>query len=211
VTDDLIDRLANDLRPARRGAVTIPIVAAIVVGIALAGLGLAWIGMRPDMPDAMMTPIFWVKFAYPALIAVGGFIALERLVRPGGSGRRGLFLVAAIFALSGILGIIQLAMSPPEMAQVLVMGGSALVCPFLIAGLSAPVFVATILAARRLAPTNLPLAGLAAGLLAGGVGAWVYSFHCGESGLPFLAIWYTLGIAIVTAVGALAGRWFLRW
>jgi hypothetical protein len=159
----------------------------------------------------MMTPIFWVKFAYPALIAVGGFIALERLVRPGGSGRRGLFLVAAIFALSGILGIIQLAMSPPEMAQVLVMGGSALVCPFLIAGLSAPVFVATILAARRLAPTNLPLAGLAAGLLAGGVGAWVYSFHCGESGLPFLAIWYTLGIAIVTAIGALTGRYLLRW
>ncbi len=211
MSDELIDRLASGLKPARRNAVAIPLIAALVVGVALAGLGLEWLGLRPDLPGAMLDPVFWVKFAYPALLAIGGLVALERLARPGGSGRRGLFLVAGVFVLSGVLGLVQLALAPPDMARTLVMGGSALICPFLIVALSGPVFVTTILAMRKLAPTNLPLAGLAAGLLAGGAGAWVYSFHCGENGLAFLALWYTLGIAIVAAIGALSGRYLLRW
>ena len=64
------------------------------------------------------------------------------------------------------------------------------------------------------APRRANQAGLgraAVGLAAGALGAWVYSFHCTEGGLPFLALWYSLGIAAVTAAGALAGRVLLRW
>ena len=59
--------------------------------------------------------------------------------------------------------------------------------------------------------TDPTLAGLSAGLMAGALGAWVYSFHCTESGMPFLALWYSLGIAAVMLVGAIAGRLLLRW
>jgi hypothetical protein len=64
---------------------------------------------------------------------------------------------------------------------------------------------------RRLAPTNLPAAGLTAGLLAGSAAAWIYAFHCDENGMPFLALWYTTGILIAAIGGAIAGRWALRW
>jgi cytochrome oxidase assembly protein ShyY1 len=37
------------------------------------------------------------------------------------------------------------------------------------------------------------------------------SFHCPEAGLPFLAIWYSLGIAAAATVGALLGKTLLRW
>jgi hypothetical protein len=64
---------------------------------------------------------------------------------------------------------------------------------------------------RQLAPTRPILAGGCAGLLAGAAGAWVYAFHCNESAAPFMAIWYTLGIAAAGLLGAATGRWVLRW
>ena len=91
------------------------------------------------------------------------------------------------------------------------MGSSALVCPLYIMALSFPFFAVVMAFMRRLAPTELTLAGAAAGLLAGGLGAWVYSFHCTEGGLPFLAVWYSLGVLAVALAGALLGRSLLRW
>jgi len=43
------------------------------------------------------------------------------------------------------------------------------------------------------------------------LGIWIYSFHCDETAIPFLAVWYTLGIAAVGALGAVTGRSLLRW
>src|SRR5436305_1310905 len=47
--------------------------------------------------------------------------------------------------------------------------------------------------------------------LAGAAGALVYSFHCDEFAVPFLAIWYTLGIALAGGLGAGAAKLVLRW
>ena len=73
------------------------------------------------------------------------------------------------------------------------------------------VLLAGILALRRMAPTRPALAGLAAGIMAGGTGAWIYSFACDEPGMMFLALWYTLAILVVGSVGSLLGRLLLRW
>ena len=54
-------------------------------------------------------------------------------------------------------------------------------------------------------------AGAAGGGLAGGVAATVYSLHCPELAAPFLAIWYVLGVLIPVVVGAVVGRYLLRW
>jgi hypothetical protein len=125
--------------------------------------------------------------------------------------RKPMIALFALIAFAGAMGIAQLMIMPPERSRVLVMGGTALVCPFYIAALSIPIYAATVLMMRRLAPTNLAGAGLAAGLLAGSAAAWVYAFHCGENGMPFLAIWYTTGILISAIGGAIVGRWALRW
>lgn len=83
-------------------------------------------------------------------------------------------------------------------------------CPLLIAMLSVPAFVAVVWAMRGLAPTRLRLAGGAAGLLSGAVGALVYCLHCPESAIPFIAFWYPLGMLIPTAVGVPLGPRLLR-
>ncbi len=93
----------------------------------------------------------------------------------------------------------------------MIFGQTAGVCPFRIALISTPLFVGIFWAIRGLAPTRLRLAGAAGGFAAGSLGALVYSLHCPELAAPFLGIWYVLGIAIPTAVGAWAGPRLLRW
>lgn len=58
---------------------------------------------------------------------------------------------------------------------------------------------------------RLVLAGFAAGLLAGGVGASVYALACDETGALFVVVWYSLGVLACGEVGALLGPPLLRW
>jgi hypothetical protein len=99
---------------------------------------------------------------------------------------------------------------PADHAKIL-FGGSYDICPWRIVVLALPVFAGIFWALRKLAPTRPMLAGAVGGLAAGAAGAFVYAFHCDESGMPFVAIWYTLGIISVGALGAVLGRWSLRW
>lgn len=212
MSDDLLDRLATEATPVPRGRIAMLLTGALVIGAGLAAIVMVpWLGLRPDLMVATGTVIFWWKFAYTALFTAAAFIGVERMSRPGGSIRFAITLVFALVVFAGVLGIIQLLVMPPEMARPLIMGSTALLCPFYIAALSIPIYVVTILLMRRLAPTNLALAGFAAGLLAGAAASWVYAFHCDENGMPFLAIWYTTGILISAIGGAIVGRWALRW
>jgi hypothetical protein len=62
-----------------------------------------------------------------------------------------------------------------------------------------------------MAPTRPMLTGFAAGAFAGGVAATVYGLHCGESTMVFVGTWYTLGVLGTGLLGAVVGRWALRW
>jgi len=167
--------------------------------------------MRPDMDSAMSTMSFWTKFGYTLALAILGGAATVVLARPDGKTRWPWAAALALIALLLVIAVIQLARTEPAVMMPLVLGGTALVCPWRILVLGLPILFATILALRRMAPASPTLAGFAAGIMAGSAGAWIYSFACAEIGMMFLALWYTLGILIVGAVGALLGRLLLRW
>ena len=93
----------------------------------------------------------------------------------------------------------------------MVMGSSSGVCARNIVVLSLPIFAGLFWSLRRLSPTRLTEAGAVAGALAGAAGTLVYEFHCTEYAAPFVAIWYTLGIALTTAIGGFLGPCLLRW
>ena len=212
MADDLIDRLTADLRPTPRRALHWRLFGWAAIGaIGAAVLMLAWLGLRPDLLDAAGTMMFWTKFAYTAIFAALGALAALNLSRPGGSMRRQVIGIAVLVGLTGIAGVVQMLMMGPEHMRTLVMGGSALLCPFYIVALSAPIYALTVFAMRRAAPTNPTLAGFAAGLFAGGAATWIYAFHCTESGMPFITIWYTIGVLAAAGLGAVIGRWALRW
>jgi hypothetical protein len=212
MADDLIDRLSADLRPTPRRALHWRLFGWAGLGVlASAILMLTWLGPRPDLMTATGNMMFWTKFAYTSIFAILGALAALNLARPAGSMWRQAIGLAILVALTGIAGVIQMLVMGPDHMRRLIMGSTALVCPFYIVALAAPIYAAIVFAMRRAAPTDPTLAGFSAGLFAGGAAVWVYAFHCTESGLPFITLWYTAGILGAAVLGAIAGRFVLRW
>jgi hypothetical protein len=211
-TDALIDRLAESAPPRSRSAVVRTLFIGMGLGTLASALAmLLWLGVRPDIEDAMRTGAYWMKFFYTLLFALSGFWTVERLSRPGTASRAQMVLEALPFALLASWAAMRLMMAPAPMRMPMMMGHSAHVCPWRIAVLALPIFVGAFWSLRRMAPTRPVVAGLAAGLAAGALGAFVYAFHCDESAAPFVALWYSFGIGLVGAAGAVLGRFLLRW
>lgn len=211
-TDDLIAALAADARPVRRSAVWTRWALALLLASALSALimALAW-GVRPDIHQAMRTTPFWMKAGYTAALGVAGLLMVERAGRPGVRLGWGVALAAAAFVAILALAAHELMNLPMASWRADMMGSSARVCPWRILAISAPVFLIAMATLRWMAPTRPAVAGAAAGLLAGGLGATVYGLHCQETAAAFTAMWYTFGMALWPLVGAAIGRWALRW
>lgn len=211
-TDDLISALSTDLPPTSaarlRRRMLVWLVPAAV--LALAGVWLA-LGFRSDLAAAMLGPMFWAKAAYTVAAAAAGFWLLERAGRPGAKVRGPLILLGLIASAAVLAGWITLISMPEAERMAAVMGGSARVCPTNVAGLSLLAAPFVVFAARGFAPLRPGLAGAAAGLLTGGLAATVYGLHCPEHTAAFVAVWYTLGMTIPVAVGAVLGRFVWRW
>lgn len=211
-TDDLIAALATDLPPEPKGRLQgrialFTVLAALAV---LAGV-IVGLGLRPDLEHALGAPGFWARAAYTAGLGVAGFWLLGRLGRPGAPARAPATLLVLILAAGVAAGAADLAMAAPSARMGMVMDRSTLVCPTNILLLSAIGTPFVFLAARRLAPVRPGLAGAAAGLLTAGLAATLYGLHCVGHHAVFVAVWYTLGIAVAAGAGALIGRFALRW
>jgi hypothetical protein len=211
-TDDLVTMLA-----AGAGAVQPnQTVRRFATAIAWGALGAALLmgpllGLRPDLAAAILLPMFWVKLAFVACLAAASLFAALRLSRPGMPLSWSPGALAAPVLAIWLLAAIALARADAAQRALLFFGNTWDECPFLIALLSVPAFVAAMWAMQGLAPTRLRLAGAAAGLLAGAVGALVYCLHCTEMAAPFIGFWYLLGMLLPSAVGALLGPRLLRW
>lgn len=209
-TDDLIQALSLDLPPAQpldRRLMLAMIPAALLVLITVG----VWLGYRDDMMLAMRGPVFWAKAAYSIAMAGVGFWLLDRLGRPGASPRAPLILLAAVLSLAIGTALVELVLMPMPERMPAMMGKSAHACAPNIALLSLVAAPFVFWAARAFAPTRPMLAGAAAGLLTGALATTLYGLHCHEHAATFVALWYTLGMAIVAATGALIGKFAFRW
>ncbi|MDA8095223.1 MAG: DUF1109 domain-containing protein [Betaproteobacteria bacterium] len=211
-TDDFVELLARDTGPVQADMGTRRFALAIGVGALCAALLMVGVlGLNPALAAYTRLPNFWAKVVFVTTLAGISLLVARRLARPGvGLGRLPIALAVPVLAMwAG--GILVLVTSTPAERVEAFFGQTWKVCPFLIAMLSAPVFVGVVWAMKGLAPTRLRLAGGAAGFLSGAVGAVVYCLHCPELGLPFVGCWYLLGILIPTGIGALLGERLLRW
>jgi hypothetical protein len=211
-TDDLVVLLAKGAGPVEPDVVTRRF--AIALGWGLFGSTLAMaitLGVRPDIADVLLLPMFWFKLLFPASVASTALYAAIRLARPGVRLGKAPGMLVALFATVWALGIFALLNAAPGERRSMIFGDTWMDCLVGVPLLSIPVFIAAMWAMKDLAPTRLWLAGSAAGLLAGGVSAAVYALHCPELEAPFIAIWYVIGMFIPTVAGALIGRRLLRW
>src|SRR5882724_2564671 len=180
-TDELITLLATGAGPVEPDAIAWRYATALGWGAFGATLLMAiLLGVRADIDAAARLPMFWLKLAFPLSVAVGSLFAASRLSRPGA--RLGWVpgALAAPLLEMWLLAAYVLVGAPLQEGAALVMGSTWEYCLFYVPILSVPVLVAALWAMTELAPTRLALAGAAAGLLAGAIGALIYALHCPE-------------------------------
>lgn len=210
-SDELIAKLVTDLAPVSPHALKKRLVH--VVGIGVLGATVALLASFAIRSNSQTVSVvaFIAKFAYSVGVMAMLIVALEQIARPGGRISEPLRVIGAIFVIMVFLAVAQLGYSPPTSYRFLILGYSSVICPFLIAAFGLPAFGANIWFLRRAAPTRPRLAGFIAGACAGATGAWVYSWACIENGIPFITIWYTLGILLSGLLGCFFGKLLLRW
>jgi hypothetical protein len=211
-TDEWVSLLATGIEPidprrtARRYGLAM--LGGLLGALALTGGVLHW---SPALSREVFEPMFWVRETYCATLGLLGFIVVTRAARPGtrlGLAPAGIgVVIVALWTLAAVV----LMTAPAQRRAHLLLGATAAVCPFLIALVAAPLFIALLCVLRTLAPTRLRVAGAAAGFAAGSLGSLVYSLHCPELAPPFIGVWYLLGMLIPTTIGASLGPRLLRW
>lgn len=211
-TDDFIAMLAHSTPRTPPAASARRLGVALAAGLPVAVLVMVVVlGVRKDLADAALLPMFWVKLGLPLLLAAAAWWVAERLGRPGVAVQWRWGLVALPVALLWLIGGLAYLLAAPAERPGLLFGSTWRTCPLNITMVALPLLLAGLWAMRGLAPTRPVIAGAAAGAMAGGAGAMVYALHCPEMAAPFLAVWYVLGMALPTALGALLGGKLLRW
>jgi hypothetical protein len=211
-TERLIERLAGNVPPVRAHAVPRRVAAGLAGGAVFTlALVIAWLGVRPDLSEAMRSGPFWMKAGYTLSLALLAIVAVVRLGRPEATGSRWLWLLVIPVMLLAGLGAAELLGTPQAQWLPMWLGRSWLVCPWRVLTLAAPIFIGLLWSFRRLAPTRLRVAGATAGLASGAFAATLYCLHCPEVSAIFVLTWYSLGMLLATLAGALLGPRLMRW
>lgn len=210
--DSLVDRLASDVKPVPRGIVGRRIALGILAGgLATILLIVMTIGINPNLADAASSYPFWVKWIYALSLGVVAVSAVCRIARPEARLPQWLWLAGLPVLVLAAIGVFEMSRVPPTHWLAMWLGESWYTCPWLVLTLAMPIFFGLLWSFRKLAPTDLRGAGAVAGLAAGAIAAMLYCLHCPEMSAIFVLTWYTLGILLAAAVGALLGPRVLRW
>ena len=210
-TQDLIEVLTARLTPIAPRLLERRLAFAALAGgslvlVLVAGL----LGLRADLNTAVTGANFWMKLIYTSTLAALGLAAAYRLARPEQSTVNGRLLAIPVGILAA-LALVELLTTADAQREVAILGHTWRKCPFLIASLSLPLLAILMRLFSGFAPQRARLTGATIGLAAGGITATLYALHCPETGMTFVLLWYSAGIAIVSGIGAIAGPRFLRW
>jgi hypothetical protein len=209
-TDQLIRTLAADSAHRARPVgfvLALALLAAAPVSLAMFFTDL---GVRPDVMTAIRNPFFDLKFAVTLALAISAIAVSLHLSRPEASlhGFAWLLLIPVGLLVAGISGEMMMPQRLPMMTRLV--GSNSRVCLTAIPAMSLPLLAAALVGLRHGAPTRPALAGAMAGLLSAGLAATLYASHCTDDSPLFVATWYTIAAALMTAIGALAGSRMLR-
>jgi hypothetical protein len=209
-TDQLIRTLAADNANRARPVGFVLALALLVAAPVSVAIFFAELGVRPDVMTAMRNPFFDLKFAVTLALAISAIAVSLHLSRPEASlrGWAWLLLIPVALLAAGIVGEMMMPQRMPMMMRMV--GKNAMVCLTAIPAMSLPLLAAALAGLRHGAPARPAVAGAIAGLVSAGLAATLYASHCTDDSPLFVAAWYTLATALVTAIGALAGSRVLR-
>jgi hypothetical protein len=209
-TEQLIRTLAADNAHRARPVGLVLALALLAAAPVSMAMFLTEFGVRPDVMTAMHNPFFDLKFVVTLALAISAIVVSLHLSRPEASlkGWAWLLLIPAAILIVGIVCEMMIPQRLPMMTRLI--GRNSRICMTVIPLLSLPLLAAALIGLRHGAPARPAVAGAIAGLLSAGFAATLYASHCTDDSPLFVATWYPIAIALVTAVGALAGSRVLR-
>ncbi|MDH6259526.1 DUF1109 domain-containing protein [Bradyrhizobium sp. BR13661] len=210
-TDQLIRTLAADNahRAPRVGALlTMGLLVAAPLSILIFA---TFLGVRADVMTAMHNPFFDTKFAVTLSLAIPAIIISLHLSRPEALMRGWAWLLLLPVGLLAVAIGSEAMMAPAMPMTMRLVGKNSRACMMAIPAMSLPLLAGALFGLRHGAPSRPALAGALAGLLSAGLAATLYASHCTDDSPLFVATWYTIATAVVTAIGAFAGSKVLRY
>jgi hypothetical protein len=210
-TDQFIRTLAAD-NPYRGRPVGFVLALTLLAAAPVsAAIFFAVLGVRPDVIIAMHNPFFDLKFAVTMALAMSAIAVSLHLSRPEASlhGWAWLLLIPAGLLVAGIGCEMMMSQRLPLMTRLI--GSNSQICMMAIPLMSLPLLAAALIGLRHGAPARPAVAGAIAGLLSAGLAATLYASHCTDDSPLFVATWYTIATAMVTAIGALVGSRVLKY
>lgn len=209
-TDQLIHVLAQDL-PTPIATVqgtlwrTLPIIAAVVL---VAWLAIA--GVRADVLSSGLRPTA-IKLGLGGMLTVFGLLGALRLSRPGSTWSQLTHWLAVIPAFALLAASAEWLALGDDGWQMRLLGKGQMVCLLVIPSLAVVPLIGVLAALRRGAPTMPRAAGAFAGIAAAGIAIMAYGLFCTENSALYVGAWYVLAGCISGLIGALTGRFALRW
>lgn len=212
-TDDLIRALAADLEGMSPGTALRPLWADLVLAtavMAVPSFAVIWFGLArsPHLAHGLGLTL-GTTVAAAGLLGAGALAAVAAAARPEARLRTGWAVIPALLMAGGI--VVELARAGTGGWWQRLVGDQPLACLACVFLLSLPMLGGMLLALRRGAPARPRATGAMAGLAAGGFAAAMYTLHCPEGSLMFIAAWHIPAILLVAGLGAWAGGRLLRW
>jgi hypothetical protein len=169
------------------------------------------LGPRADIGDAMGSGRFLFKFVVTGLLALTAWVAVKVLSAPGEISRGALLALLVAPALLAAAVFAEMSVVPAAERMPRMMGTNNMLCLVSIPAIGIGPLAIFLAALRHGAPTRPGMAGMVAGLLAGGIAATLYASHCFDDSPLFVVLWYTAAIAILGVIGAIGGWLAARW
>jgi hypothetical protein len=209
-TDRLIRTLAADNAYRARPVGFVLALALLAAAPFSVAMFFAELGIRPDAMTAMRNPFFDLKFLVTLALAISAMAVSLHLSRPEASahGWAWLLVIPVGLLVAGLASEMMMPQQLPVMTRLI--GGNSRICLTAVPLMSLPLLAAALIGLRHGAPSRPALTGAIAGLLSAGLAATLYASHCTDDSPLFVATWYTIATALVTAIGALVGSRVLR-
>lgn len=210
-TEDLVQALSADnarQRPSPDRTFGLAVVASVLVAGAML---LFTVGVRPDFLAALGTLRFPFKFAMTIGLALTAGFVFHRALYPVTSRRAGFLLLLGgpLVLMFGVAA--ELLVLPSETWAMAAQGKNALLCLTVIPALGVVPLGLMLWTLRQGATTRPALAGLCAGLVAGGIAATFYAANCTDDSPLFVATWYPISVVLLGLAGAALGPLVARW
>lgn len=209
--DELIDGLADELKPVSPKKMVRGLAWTAAGWVAGAVLLLWLYGMRHDLAAGGMPALSMLSFWLIAATGVAAAWSALRMGLPGVGRDYSGWRWAVLAALSLPLAALLLALGDTHAAIDAAHGGLDAHCLSLgiVSGLG--VGAALFLWLRSGAPTSPTRAGWVIGLASGAAGATIVALHCADDNLIHIALWHGLAVVVSAVAGRVILPRYLRW